>query len=175
MSSTLANTPAVSRRRRWIVPALIVVAWLLISGATGPFAGKLSEVIKNDNAAFLPAKAEATLAINAQKKLVGENQPFVGTLIFEYADGVTPAAQAKVDALIAKIPSLSVEEGKKVGDFLLPVPVGSQVSKDGKAISTRHTNFCRQARQCDIGTIPTHDRWMAVIPHGNSRDVWKSR
>ena len=136
MSSTLANTPAVSRRRRWIVPALIVVAWLLISGATGPFAGKLSEVIKNDNAAFLPAKAEATLAINAQKKLVGENQPFVGTLIFEYADGVTPAAQAKVDALIAKIPSLSVEEGKKVGDFLLPVPVGSQVSKDGKAIST---------------------------------------
>jgi len=136
MSSTLATTPAPTRRRRWLVPVLIVVAWLLVSGATGPFAGKLSEVIKNDNAAFLPAKAEATLAINAQKKLVGENQPFVGTLIFEYADGVTPGAQAKVDALIAKIPSLAVEEGKTVGDFLLPVPVGSQVSKDGKAIST---------------------------------------
>ena len=60
----------------------------------------------------------------------------MGTLIFEYAEGVTPAAQAKVDTLIAKIPSLAVEEGKTVGDFLLPVPVGSQVSQDGKAIST---------------------------------------
>ena len=136
MSSTLSTAPAPRRRRRWLVPVLIVVAWLLVSGATGPFAGKLSEVIENDNAAFLPANAEATLAITAQKKLVGENQPIVGTLIFEYADGVTPAAQAKVDALIAKIPSLAVEDGKTVGDFLLPVPVGSQVSQDGNAIST---------------------------------------
>ena len=87
MSSTLTPAPALSRRRRWLVPVLIVVAWLLVSGATGPFAGKLSEVIKNDNAAFLPANAEATLAINAQKKLVGGNQPFVGTMIFEYTDG----------------------------------------------------------------------------------------
>ena len=34
----------------------VVLAWLVIGGVSGPFAGRLSEVATNDNAAFLPGR-----------------------------------------------------------------------------------------------------------------------
>ncbi|UNS95181.1 efflux RND transporter permease subunit [Streptomyces tubbatahanensis] len=56
---------------RWVrrlVPAVLLVAWLGIGGALGPYAGKLSEVATNDQAAFLPRSAESTKVIDAQQK-----------------------------------------------------------------------------------------------------------
>ncbi|MEU5692936.1 MMPL family transporter [Actinosynnema sp. NPDC020468] len=47
-------------RTRWLLPALIAVAWLALGGVAGPYAGKLSQVSVNDNTAFLPSSAEAT-------------------------------------------------------------------------------------------------------------------
>jgi RND superfamily putative drug exporter len=46
--------------RRWLLPALAVVVWLVIGAVAGPYAGKLSDVTENDDAAFLPANAEST-------------------------------------------------------------------------------------------------------------------
>ena len=48
------------RRIRWVVPAVVTIAWLVLGGIAGPFAGKLSQVSTNDNSAFLPASAEST-------------------------------------------------------------------------------------------------------------------
>lgn len=47
-------------RLRWALPAVLVLVWLVIGGATGPLAGKLSQVTTNDASAFLPASAEST-------------------------------------------------------------------------------------------------------------------
>ena len=47
-------------RRKWWLPALLVVVWLGLGALGGPYAGKLAEVAENDNAAFLPDSAEAT-------------------------------------------------------------------------------------------------------------------
>ncbi|WP_407835287.1 MMPL family transporter [Streptomyces sp. DSM 116496] len=55
------------RFTRWLIPAVLVVAWLLVGGGLGPYAGKLGEVATNDQTAFLPRSAESTRVVEAQK------------------------------------------------------------------------------------------------------------
>lgn len=45
---------------RWLLPALVALAWLAVGGLGGSYTGKLSEVTTNEASAFLPASAEAT-------------------------------------------------------------------------------------------------------------------
>ena len=54
--------PQGGARRARVVAAVLVLGWLVLAGVGGPFAGKLTDVQKNDSAAFLPASAEATKA-----------------------------------------------------------------------------------------------------------------
>ncbi|MFJ1759858.1 MMPL family transporter [Amycolatopsis sp. NPDC088138] len=76
------------RRLRWLIPALLVIAWLAIGGFGGPFAGKLSEVAKNDNAAFLPASAEAT-EVSDEQKAFTPRQVLPATVVAERTSGLT--------------------------------------------------------------------------------------
>ncbi|MGW0744634.1 MMPL family transporter [Streptomyces sp. NPDC002817] len=55
------------RRGRFLAPLLLLVVWLGIGGALGPYAGRLGEVATNDQAAFLPRSAESTEVIAAQR------------------------------------------------------------------------------------------------------------
>ncbi|MBD0842974.1 MMPL family transporter [Streptomyces sp. TRM68416] len=55
------------RARRLVAPVLLLLAWLVVGGALGPFAGRLGEVATNDQAAFLPRSAESTAVIDAQR------------------------------------------------------------------------------------------------------------
>ena len=48
------------RRRRWLLPAVLVLIWLAVGGPLGSFQGQLAGVAENDNAAFLPTIAEST-------------------------------------------------------------------------------------------------------------------
>jgi RND superfamily putative drug exporter len=129
------NPTSQIRHRRWLIPALLVIAWLVLGSTLGPYAGKLNQVIKNDNAAFLPKHAEATLALNEQKQLVGAHQPIFGTLVFERANGLTASDTAAIDAFVAKVPDLMVPEGFPIKAYLVPAPLTPMVSQDGKAIS----------------------------------------
>ncbi|MBA8953800.1 MMPL family transporter [Actinomadura namibiensis] len=61
-----------TRRLRWLVPAVLLVAWLGVGGAFGPFAGRLGEVATNDQAAFLPQSAESTRVLEAQKAFASD-------------------------------------------------------------------------------------------------------
>ena len=45
---------------RWLVPAIIALAWLGLAGPLGALGGQLSTVQENDSAAFLPDSAEST-------------------------------------------------------------------------------------------------------------------
>lgn len=58
---------ASSRFTRWLIPVVLLVAWLLVGGGLGPYAGKLGEVATNDQTAFLPRSAESTRVVEAQK------------------------------------------------------------------------------------------------------------
>ncbi|MFD9303383.1 MMPL family transporter [Streptomyces sp. NPDC060048] len=53
------------RLTRWLVPVVLLIAWLLVGGGLGPYAGKLGEVSTNDQAAFLPRSAESTQVVEA--------------------------------------------------------------------------------------------------------------
>ncbi len=50
----------VARSARWLLPALALLVWLGVGAATGPLAGKLSQVTTTEASAFLPASAEST-------------------------------------------------------------------------------------------------------------------
>ncbi|MEU8307791.1 MMPL family transporter [Actinomadura sp. NPDC048955] len=59
--------PKPSRPVRWAIPAVLLLIWLAIGGAFGPYAGKLGEVSTNDQAAFLPRSAESTQVLREQQ------------------------------------------------------------------------------------------------------------
>ncbi|PZE87288.1 efflux RND transporter permease subunit [Curtobacterium sp. MCBD17_032] len=48
------------RLLRIVIPALVVLVWLVLAAVGGPFAGRISEVSTTDQTAFLPASADAT-------------------------------------------------------------------------------------------------------------------
>ena len=59
---------------RWLIPVVLVLAWLALAGVGGPTFGRLSEVSSNDQASFLPASAEATAAQAWQAKFRDSNR-----------------------------------------------------------------------------------------------------
>ncbi|MFE9746917.1 MMPL family transporter [Saccharothrix saharensis] len=77
-------------RTRWLLPALVAVAWLALGGFSGPFAGKLSEVAVNDSTAFLPSSAEAT-EVSERVKAFGAARGLPAVVVAERASGLTPA------------------------------------------------------------------------------------
>ncbi|MCX3058338.1 MMPL family transporter [Streptomyces beihaiensis] len=60
------------RGARWLVPLVLLLVWLAVGGTLGPYAGRLGEVATNDQAAFLPSKAESTRVIDAQRAFQAE-------------------------------------------------------------------------------------------------------
>src|SRR5699024_12732552 len=48
------------RALRVLLPALLIVGWLLAAGIGGPYFGRVDEVSSNDRAAYLPDSADAT-------------------------------------------------------------------------------------------------------------------
>ncbi|MFJ9722750.1 MMPL family transporter [Streptomyces sp. NPDC101209] len=113
------------RRGRFLVPLLLLVVWLGIGGALGPFAGRLGEVATNDQAAFLPRSAESTKVISEQRAFQqDETLPAIVVWTDEQGGPVRDRQEAAGRALA----SLSGAPGV-VGD-VSPV----LISKDGKAL-----------------------------------------
>ncbi len=120
---TAAGNPN-RRRGRWLVPVLLIVGWVVFLGAGGSYAGMLGEVVKNDNAAFLPAEAEATRVAEIEPDFFGaEQMPAVVGYVREA--GVTGADRSAVAGDIQFIQSLDGVAGPVAG----PIQ-----STDGRAL-----------------------------------------
>src|SRR5699024_4050662 len=52
--------PSFPRALRVVLPALLIVGWLVAAGIGGPYFGRVDEVSSNDRAAYLPDSADAT-------------------------------------------------------------------------------------------------------------------
>ncbi|WP_127783069.1 efflux RND transporter permease subunit [Rhodococcus sp. X156] len=119
------SKPARSRRTlRWLIPALLLLVWIVIGGIGGPFAGKLGEVQQNDNTSFLPAEAESTQVAEAQRAF-SDNQLIPAVVIAENNAGITPEDTAYLTRVTA---SLSGTEG------IVQPPSPPILSPDGKAV-----------------------------------------
>ncbi|MGW1100071.1 MMPL family transporter [Streptomyces sp. NPDC002455] len=113
-------------RRLVLVPVFLVLAWLVVGGAFGPYAGKLGEVATNDQAAFLPQSAESTRVIDAQKAF--SKQETVPAIVVWSSDGgekLGPEQQKAATAALA-----SAEDGPGVAGGVSP----ALLSEDRKAL-----------------------------------------
>ena len=103
---------------------MLLVGWLLLGVATGPFAGLLTEVQENENSAFLPSDAESTRVAGLQQQFVGDDS-LPAVLVWEAADGqVGPDLREAAAAGLRAADALD-DVGEPLGPFL---------SEDGQAL-----------------------------------------
>ncbi|GAB84711.1 MMPL family transporter [Gordonia rubripertincta] len=89
MPDKTVSSPRPTRRLRWLIPALLLLGWLIVGGITGPFAGKLAGVASNDNSSFLPASAESTQVQNLLADFQDTDE-IPAIVIAERSSGITP-------------------------------------------------------------------------------------
>ncbi|MGH1561869.1 MMPL family transporter [Mumia sp. DW29H23] len=105
------------------MPIALVLVWLVLGGLAGPFAGKLSEVSENDNAAFLPESAESTEVAKIQEAFSPET---VAVVIVWESDG--PISAEGRAAVADQLDAVAQVDGIE-GPASPPVP-----SEDGDAL-----------------------------------------
>ncbi|MFE3519156.1 MMPL family transporter [Streptomyces sp. NPDC059166] len=121
------STASKPTRRLIVLPVFLVLAWLVVGGAFGPYAGKLGEVATNDQAAFLPQSAESTKVVEAQKDF--SRQETVPAIVVWTSDGngekLRPEQQRAATAALA-----SAQDGPGVTGKVSP----ALPSEDGEAL-----------------------------------------
>jgi RND superfamily putative drug exporter len=115
----IARLPA-GRRTKWVVLAF----WIVVFAVAGPLAGKLNSAQQNDSSAWLPNNAESTQVVDLAKRFA-PSDVFPALVVYERADGVTQADQAKVAADVQRFAGVRDVAGKVLG----PIP-----AEDGKAL-----------------------------------------
>lgn len=108
------------RRLKWV----FVFVWLAVTAVTGPFAGKLPNVEKNDAIAYLPSSAQSTKVNNDLLHFPG-GQQVPGAVVYLAAGHITSADRA----VAARQQAQAAHE---VPDFK---PQPFHVSKDGRALA----------------------------------------
>jgi putative drug exporter of the RND superfamily len=111
------------RPRWWLWPLVVALVWLFVGGPLGSYAGKLSEVQTNDNAAFLPASAESTEVIEWQARF-SDQEAIPAVVVYENTGGldrsVFPEIQAdlravaEVDGVLQVSPPIPSQDGEAV-------------------------------------------------------------
>ncbi|MCO7219130.1 MMPL family transporter [Klenkia sp. PcliD-1-E] len=125
------NTPT-RRRLRWLLPALLVVGWLALSGVAGPYSGKLSEVQSNDQSEFLPGSAESQRVAELSAGF-SDSDSFPAFLLVESGSPLTQDQLAAFSTFAQSVPGIEVADGRTVADFLVPGPIPVIPSEDGEA------------------------------------------
>lgn len=130
-SETPQRTSKRSLGLRVGIYSLLILLWLAVAGIGGPTFSKLSEVQTNDQAAFLPATAEATEALEWQNKF--RTSDALPAVVLVTADQPIPADTGK--ELASALKKFSYLDGQIAGPFIsedqkaveLLVPVSAEV------------------------------------------------
>ncbi|MCW5714270.1 MAG: MMPL family transporter [Bauldia sp.] len=101
---------------RWLVPALLVLVWLVVGGMGGPYFGKLEEVQSRAATDFLPRTAEST-RVSAIQTALADADGFPAIVVYESAGAVGPEAIA---ALVAQTAAIRAVPG--VAEVSPPIP-----------------------------------------------------
>ena len=109
-------TEARPRRPRtvWVLGGLAAL-FFLIGFAGFSFEGKLSNVQKNDNSAFLPGSADSTKVSNAAQKF-NSLETIPGFIVFQRAGGLTPADRQAIDQAVSRFRSIPGVAGSQVSE-----------------------------------------------------------
>ena len=119
------------RRRpslRWLLPLIVVLAWLGSAAPLSALGAGLTDLQENDIAAFLPDSAESTRV----QELQGEFQPvesIPAVLLWENPDGIDQATLAAIDERIAEATRVAEDADALAAQPTPPIP-----SEDGQAV-----------------------------------------
>ena len=109
---------------------MVTIAWLVLGGIAGPFAGNLSQVSTNDNSAFLPASAEST-QVQKEQQAFTSSDVMPAIVVVQRDSGITSADRKFVTGAAKQI----VEIPEVRGDAAAPPPG----SPDGQALQATRT------------------------------------
>ena len=110
-----------------MLPSVIIVVWLALSGVGGPYFGKISDVSSTDLATFLPESAESTKVNNALEKFRDEKTI---PILVVYSNDDKKLTTGQTDAIKKVNEKLTEVQG--VEGEISP----SIISDDGKAAFT---------------------------------------
>jgi len=102
---TLARIVA-GRRSKWIV----LLAWVVLAGAFGPFQAKLNSVTQNDSTTFLPADADSTKVLEDLRTRFDNGRTVPALIVYQNPAGLNDQDRAAIQAnetAIAELPDLA--------------------------------------------------------------------
>ncbi|MGA4690864.1 MMPL family transporter [Rhodococcus sp. AB351] len=132
--STATEPPRRTSRWRWLLPALLLIAWLVAAGGGGPFAGKLSEVASNDASTFLPASAESTRADELYAQF-NESEFIPAIVVAERDGGITDEDLAFLATESAGPPPIPAEDGA-AAQMIVPLDASGEVQEAVEELRT---------------------------------------
>ncbi|MEY4225965.1 MAG: hypothetical protein RL190_722 [Actinomycetota bacterium] len=102
---TLARIVA-GRRSKW----LVLLAWVVLAGAFGPFQAKLNSVTQNDSTTFLPADADSTKVLEDLRTRFDNGRTVPALIVYQNPAGLNDQDRAAIQAdetAIAELPDLA--------------------------------------------------------------------
>lgn len=136
MSQNTDSAPRVRiRKRSWVrvlVPAALILVWLIGAGFGGPLFGKVSEVSSNDQTSYLPSSSEAT-EVQALLGEFNDGDAIPGVVVFVGDEELDDDQLEAIDDAIAGAadvegvsdevsPGIRSEDGRAVQAF---IPIAS--------------------------------------------------
>ncbi len=121
-----------TRWRRALLPAVVLLVTLfVVAPVAGTLSGKLSSVIENDQAAFLPDSAESTRSLALETRFAGD-QDIPALVVWERRGGLTDTDLSAVTEAAARLgdvagvagpasPPIPSDDGEAV-QVVLPLP-----------------------------------------------------
>lgn len=122
--STPNRRPVRGRGALLALFAVLLVAWVGISGVGGPYFGKISEVATNDRSSFLPESSESTRAQDQIEKF-SDLDYVPAIVVLENSDGITDDDKTRLTDLTKKLED---------HDLLAADPSPAIPSEDGEAL-----------------------------------------
>ena len=117
-----------ARRVRWLLPLVVLLAWLGAAAPLGALSGQLTGLQENDNAAFLPDSAESTRVAELAQAF-NPTVAIPAILLWEGDGPLDAAAQASVAEALEEAAAVAEEAGALAGPASPPIP-----SEDGEAV-----------------------------------------
>jgi putative drug exporter of the RND superfamily len=115
--------------KRWLrilLPAVLIVVWLVVGSVGGPTFGKISGVTSNEQSSFLPASAESTVVLDWQGRFL--NSSSLPAIVLLVADKPLSEAQlGQLAGLSAKLSAVAgVEKPAAPATTTIAGPIPSQ-------------------------------------------------
>ncbi|WP_420366179.1 efflux RND transporter permease subunit [Curtobacterium sp. L3-7] len=153
---------------RITIPAVLIVAWLVIASIGGPFFGKISEVSTNDQTSFLPASADAT---KVQERAADFRDPSgaPAVIVLERSGGFSAADTAVAAALVGRLGDRSDVQSVSPA---IPSDDGDAVEIVATLTTAADTGDAVEAIRADVDdAVPTGMRGYVTGPAGFTADL----